>query len=557
MIIKFPITKLLFKHEKISTDKETEIKEAGKKYDNSEMELLNELGIMSEANLIDFLAELFRMEIIGVEEEKIEGSTISLFPYEVLFRIGALPLHVDNENILIAICDPTQVMELQTLNFYTDKKLEFKLATRSSLYKVLTLFNSKNKSSEAVEVLSSEFETVEEVNENDLDNNNDDAPTIKLTNSILSEAITFNASDIHIEPFEKLLKIRYRVDGKLKEVMSLPMAIYPAIIARMKMISGMDITERRTPQEGRMEVTLLDKEIDIRFSTLPNVFGEKMVLRLLKKDFMNQSLSALGLNKRDFGKVKAMLERKDGIILVTGPTGSGKSTTLYSFLGALWSPEKSLVTVEDPVEYTIEGFNQTQVNSKQGMTFPVALRAILRQDPDIIMIGEIRDEETANIAVRSSITGHLVLSTLHTNSALSSIARLVDMGIAKYLIADSFRGVIAQRLLRKLCPDCKEAYTSTPSEMEMLKINKPVTLYRPCGCKKCNEMGYRGRFAIFEVLHITKTMKDSIQNNASMDELKRVANEDGMNSLFENAIYHVLAGNTSIQELGGLDDGTD
>ncbi|MEG0265362.1 MAG: GspE/PulE family protein, partial [Erysipelotrichaceae bacterium] len=431
------------------------------------------------------------------------------------------------------------------------------LATRSSLYKVLTLFNSKNKSSEAVEVLSSEFETVEEVNENDLDNNNDDAPTIKLTNSILSEAITFNASDIHIEPFEKLLKIRYRVDGKLKEVMSLPMAIYPAIIARMKMISGMDITERRTPQEGRMEVTLLDKEIDIRFSTLPNVFGEKMVLRLLKKDFMNQSLSALGLNKRDFGKVKAMLERKDGIILVTGPTGSGKSTTLYSFLGALWSPEKSLVTVEDPVEYTIEGFNQTQVNSKQGMTFPVALRAILRQDPDIIMIGEIRDEETANIAVRSSITGHLVLSTLHTNSALSSIARLVDMGIAKYLIADSFRGVIAQRLLRKLCPDCKEAYTSTPSEMEMLKINKPVTLYRPCGCKKCNEMGYRGRFAIFEVLHITKTMKDSIQNNASMDELKRVANEDGMNSLFENAIYHVLAGNTSIQELGGLDDGTD
>ncbi|MEG0574113.1 MAG: GspE/PulE family protein [Erysipelotrichaceae bacterium] len=557
MIIKFPITKLLFKHEKISTDKETEIKEAGKKYDNSEMELLNELGIMSEANLIDFLAKLFRMEIIYLEEEKIEGSTISLFPYEVLFRIGALPFNVDNENILIAICDPTQVMELQTLNFYTDKKLEFKLATRSSLYKVLTLFNSKNKSSEAVEVLSSEFETVEEVNENDLDNNNDDAPTIKLTNSILSEAITFNASDIHIEPFEKLLKIRYRVDGKLKEVMSLPMAIYPAIIARMKMISGMDITERRTPQEGRMEVTLLDKEIDIRFSTLPNVFGEKMVLRLLKKDFMNQSLSALGLNKRDFGKVKAMLERKDGIILVTGPTGSGKSTTLYSFLGALWSPEKSLVTVEDPVEYTIEGFNQTQVNSKQGMTFPVALRAILRQDPDIIMIGEIRDEETANIAVRSSITGHLVLSTLHTNSALSSIARLVDMGIAKYLIADSFRGVIAQRLLRKLCPDCKEAYTSTPSEMEMLKINKPVTLYRPCGCKKCNEMGYRGRFAIFEVLHITKTMKDSIQNNASMDELKRVANEDGMNSLFENAIYHVLAGNTSIQELGGLDDGTD
>ncbi|MEG2270429.1 MAG: GspE/PulE family protein [Erysipelotrichaceae bacterium] len=557
MIIKFPITKLLFKHEKISKDKETEIKEAGKKYDNSEMELLNELGIMSEANLIDFLAKLFRMEIINLEEEKIEGSTISLFPYEVLFRIGALPFNVDNENILIAICDPTQVMELQTLNFYTDKKLEFKLATRSSLYKVLTLFNSKNKSSEAVEVLSSEFETVEEVNENDLDNNNDDAPTIKLTNSILSEAITFNASDIHIEPFEKLLKIRYRVDGKLKEVMSLPMAIYPAIIARMKMISGMDITERRTPQEGRMEVTLLDKEIDIRFSTLPNVFGEKMVLRLLKKDFMNQNLSALGLNKRDFGKVKAMLERKDGIILVTGPTGSGKSTTLYSFLGALWSPEKSLVTVEDPVEYTIEGFNQTQVNSKQGMTFPVALRAILRQDPDIIMIGEIRDEETANIAVRSSITGHLVLSTLHTNSALSSIARLVDMGIAKYLIADSFRGVIAQRLLRKLCPDCKEAYTSTPSEMEMLRINKPVTLYRPCGCKKCNEMGYRGRFAIFEVLHITKTMKDSIQNNASMDELKRVANEDGMNSLFENAIYHVLAGNTSIQELGGLDDGTD
>lgn len=555
MITKFPITKLLLKHNKISTEKELRIKEAGIKYEDSEIELLNELEIMDESHLFSFLSDIFNMQILDLEEEKIDPTGIDLFPYEILSRIGALPISYDETKILIAICDPTQVMDLQTLNFYTNKKLEFKIAFRSTLYQKLTLFNSKNKSNEAVVDLTNEFDEEEVSNENDLEANHDDAPTIKLTNSILSEAITYNASDIHIEPFDKVLRIRYRIDGKLKEMMSLPKSIYPAIMARMKMMCGMDITERRVPQEGRMEVTLLDKEVDIRFSTLPNVFGEKMVLRILQKNFMDHSVENLGFSEVDIEKIKSMLQRSNGIILVTGPTGSGKSTTLYSFLNELWSPEKSVVTVEDPVEYTMDGFNQTQVNTRQGMTFPVALRAILRQDPDIIMIGEIRDEETASIAVRSSITGHLVLSTLHTNSALSSIARLEDMGIPSYLISDSFRGVIAQRLLRRLCPDCKESYTSTPAEMKMLKIKNPVTLYRACGCKHCNEIGYRGRFSIFEILYITKSIKDLIQSGASMEELKKQAEKEHMTSLYDSAIKRVLEGKTSIHELGGLDDG--
>lgn len=555
MILKFPITKLLLRHNRISAQKEAEIKEEGSRYENSEIELLKDLGIIDEENLYKFLADVFHMKMFDLEEEKVDPNAITLFPYEVLFRIGALPISFDEEKILIAICDPTQVMELQTLNFYTDKKLEFKVAKRDMLYQRLTLLNSKNKSSEAVETLTSEFDVEEESRDNDLDDNSSDAPTIKLTNSILSEAITFNASDIHIEPFEKVLKVRYRIDGKLREMMSLPKSIYPAIIARLKMLCGMDITERRVPQEGRMEVTLMDKEIDIRFSTLPNVFGEKMVMRILQKDFMNWKVSELGFSEDDLKKIENILHRSNGIILVTGPTGSGKSTTLYSFLTALWSPEKSIVTVEDPVEYTMEGFNQTQVNVRQGMTFPVALRAILRQDPDVIMIGEIRDEETASIAVRSSITGHLVLSTLHTNDAISSIARLEDMGIPSYLIADSFRGVIAQRLLRRLCPDCKEAYMSTSSEMKMLNIDKPVRLYKACGCKRCNQIGYRGRFPIFEILYVSKGMGELIQRGASVEELKKQAMKEQMSTIYDSAVTCVLEGMTSIHELGGVDNG--
>lgn len=346
--------------------------------------------------------------------------------------------------------------------------------------------------------------------------------------------------------------IRIRIDGRLKELSKLPIQAYAAVSTRFKLLSGMDIAEKRLPQEGRINLKINHKNVDIRVSTLPNAFGEKIVMRILEKENLSISKEKLGFTPDEMAKVESILNSPHGIILVTGPTGSGKSTTLYSFLNSLKSPEKAIVTVEDPVEFTIEGINQTPVNYKQGMTFPVALRSILRQDPDVIMIGEIRDEETASIAIRASITGHLVLSTLHTNDAVSTVARLADMNIEPYLLADSLRLVIAQRLMRKVCPFCVEEYLSSISEMKTLGIGVPVPLMRAVGCKRCNGTGYKGRFAIYEVMVVTANLKNMLEKNATMKELRDEAQKVGMNTLKEMAVKAVRDQKTTMMELKGL-----
>ena len=385
----------------------------------------------------------------------------------------------------------------------------------------------------------------EEVVENDVINN----PSVRLVDSIIRGAVLYRASDIHIEPFEKVVKVRYRIDGDLQERAEFPINSYSAICARIKIIAGLDIAERRVPQDGRINMTVGGKEFDFRVSTLPTVFGEKFVIRVLDKTSFRFTRSDLGFTEEENVLIDKMLAKPHGIILLTGPTGCGKSTTLYSFLKEVNTSAVNIVTVEDPVEYIMSGINQTQVNTKANMTFSAALRSILRQDPDIIMIGEMRDEETAEIAVRAAITGHIVFSTLHTNDATGAITRLEDMGVADYLVADALVGVIAQRLVKRLCPECKRRAKTNPKETEILGLDEPISIYRPQGCQFCNGTGYKGRIAVHEIMYMNENMRAAVTRERNLEVLRDLAKQNGMVTLWNSCKTLVEKGVTSIQEL--------
>ena len=372
-----------------------------------------------------------------------------------------------------------------------------------------------------------------------------------LVKEMIEKAARQRASDIHIEPLEKKVRIRYRIDGALYEKARYDVKVLPAMVARIKIIGGMDISEKRKPQDGRITQVVDRVEYDIRVSILPTVFGEKIVMRLAAKAALNREKSQLGLKPAEMKQFDHILKNPHGILLVTGPTGSGKSTTLYTALSELNTEDVNIITVEDPVEANIDGINQVQVNNKANLTFANALRSILRQDPDIIMIGEIRDTETAGIAVQASITGHLVVSTLHTNSSASTITRLADMGIEPYLIADSIVGVIAQRLVRRLCPHCKSPRPATPEEVEILggKPGEQMQLFEPCGCPKCENMGYKGRIGVYEIMEMTSEQKRIISRRGSAEEIKEQAMKDGMRTLRMSASEYVLSGITSFHEM--------
>ena len=378
------------------------------------------------------------------------------------------------------------------------------------------------------------------------------APAVKLVDSVIREAIPFRASDIHIEPFEKIVRIRYRIDGELSDRANFPIESYPAICARLKIIAEMNIAERRIPQDGRVNMVINGVEYDFRVSSIPTVWGEKFVIRILDKSAFNFSREELGFTAAGGALVDKILAHPHGIVLLTGPTGCGKSTTLYSFLRELNKPNVNITTVEDPVEYTLEGINQIQVNVKADMTFAAALRSILRQDPDIVMIGEIRDEETAQIAIRAAITGHLVFSTLHTNDAPGAMVRLVDMGVSGYLAADALVGVISQRLVKRLCPACKKKGKTNAREMAMLGIKEPISIYRPQGCQYCNGTGYKGRIAVHEIMYMNDALREAILGNPNAEEVRRIAIENGMTPLFSACRDYVFKGITSLQELMSL-----
>jgi len=377
-------------------------------------------------------------------------------------------------------------------------------------------------------------------------------PSVRLVDSIIKEAIPYRASDIHIEPFEKTVKVRYRIDGDLQERADFSAGAYSAISARIKIMAGMDIAERRIPQDGRINLIVGGKEYDLRVSSLPTMFGEKFVIRILDRTSFRFTREDLGFTEDENVLLDKMLSRPHGIILLTGPTGCGKSTTLYAFLKEINKPEVNIVTVEDPVEYTMSGINQTQVNTKANMTFSVALRSILRQDPDVIMVGEMRDEETAEIAVRAAITGHLVFSTLHTNDAPGSITRLEDMGVEDYLLADALVGVIAQRLVKRMCPACKKRAKTNAKEMEILGLDEPINIFRPQGCQFCNGTGYKGRVAVHEIMYINENMRNAIAQEQNLEKLREKAKENGMVTLWNSCRSLVVKGVTSIQELMSL-----
>lgn len=493
-----------------------------------------------------------------VTEDMADTELLSKIPFKFLRDNGVIPVKIDGK-ITLLTANPNNFKPIDELNILLDGNIQIAISTEAAIIEGINRFYPIEGTKKMFEELGEEKELAEEaielgeIEEKDILTMAQEAPIIKLVNHILFQAVKRNASDIHIEPFEKEVRVRYRIDGVLHEVFSPPKRIQGALVSRIKIMANLNIAEKRLPQDGRIEIKVADKPIDIRVSVLPTIFGEKVVMRLLDKSRTFGKLPNLGFNKHDLDIIMQSIYKPNGIILLTGPTGSGKTSTLYSILSALNTPEKNIVTVEDPVEYQMPGITQVQVNEKIGRTFSAALRSILRQDPDIIMIGEIRDKETATIAIQSSLTGHLVLSTLHTNSAPATITRLIDMGLEPFLISSTVTCIIAQRLVRKLCEKCKEEYTPPASSLASLGITpeeaKKIKFYKAVGCNECSETGYKGRLAIFEVMPMSPQIAKLTKEKADADLIKREAVKEGMTLLVQDGLNKIKEGVTTIDEV--------
>jgi type IV pilus assembly protein PilB len=517
-------------------------------------ETLVDEGITTEENIARALSKQFHYDMVDLQNTVIPQEILDLVPASVLKKHRAIPFEYspDNMNVLrVAMSDPMDIAAMDDINIITNLQVEPVVATMGSVMLAIDHYYGQAEVNSALEEYTREKESqmIEQEDMYSEDVNN--SPIVQLVKGMIDQAVRQRASDIHIEPMERQVRIRYRIDGALYEKSVYSIRLLPAIVARIKIIGGMDISEKRKPQDGRITQIVDRKEFDIRVSILPTVYGEKIVMRLTSKNALTREKSQLGLKPDELKKFDHILKNPHGILLVTGPTGSGKSTTLYTALSELNKEDVNIITVEDPVEANIEGINQVQVNNKADLTFASALRSILRQDPDIIMIGEIRDQETASIAVQASITGHLVVSTLHTNSAASTITRLADMGIEPYLIADSTIGVIAQRLVRRLCPECKRQKKADAEELELLQMepDADVTIYEPCGCPRCDGAGFRGRIGVYEIMEVTQSLKSIISKNGSAEDIKKKALEEGMSTLRMSATRYVLEGITSVQEM--------
>ncbi len=511
--------------------------------------------ITTEATELEALAEYHCMPCIELDMLTIDKNLMDKFAFSLIKKHKFIPISLDKDGTLtVAVGRPLDCNAVSVISTVYNCKLDFILTPPTQIDRYIDSIAAVISTSKALKDLNSEKDEslFAQAQEMDVITQRDDVinnPAVRLVDSIIKEAIPYRASDIHIEPFEKKVNVRYRIDGDLQDRADFPIESYPVICARLKIMSGMDIAEHRIPQDGRINMLIGNKEYDFRVSSLPTVFGEKFVIRILDKSSFHFTRQDLGFNEAESAVIDKMLARPHGIILLTGPTGCGKSTTLYSFLKELNKPTVNIVTVEDPVEYTMPGVNQTQINPKANLTFASALRAILRQDPDIVMVGEIRDEETAEIAVRAAITGHLVFSTLHTNDAPGAVLRLEDMGIQDYLVSDALVGVIAQRLVKRLCPACKKRGKTNAKEMEILGISDPISVFRPQGCQFCNNTGYKGRIAVHEIMYVNEDMKSSISTEQNLESLRSKSLENGMCSLWDSCKELVESGVTSIQEL--------
>ena len=519
-------------------------------------ETLVEMGLIRQSDLINVLENQLDVEFIDLQKISLPKNLVSVVPRAIAKKYNIVPLASDANTVTIATADPLNFMATDAVKTVTRRKVVTKLADAQSITRALTDLYGSETAEKALEELRGEdsagpqdFQSVADANIIGADSENA-APTIRLVNSFLEYAVNQNASDIHLEPREREMVVRMRIDGVLRRVFNVPRATQSAVIARIKVMGNMNIAEHKIPLDGRSNIRVNDKDVDLRISTLPTVYGEKVVIRLLNKSSALLNTKGIGLTDKNLKKFNALLENSNGVILIVGPTGSGKSSSMYTMIGQLNTDEVNLVTLEDPVEYNFDGVNQVQINEKTGMTFASGLRSILRQDPDIIAVGEIRDGETADIAMRAAITGHLVLSTLHTNDAPSTIDRLLDMGVEPFLISSALKGVISQRLVRRICPNCREAYTASEEEQSMLKL--PYVpgrkFYRGKGCPMCFNTGYRGRTAVFEILTLTAPIKQAISDNAPHSELMRRITDSDFETLLVDCQRLVLDGTTTLSE---------
>lgn len=510
-----------------------------------------ELGFMSEVNFTKALAGNLRVQYVDLDNIEINTEAVQLVPETLARKHTVIAINVQGKRLTVATNDPVNFIVLEDIKVSTGMDTVPVLATTSSINKQIgKCYSMQNVDSVLEGVTAMAGDLGGPIEDQEANDRIESAPIVKLATTIVENSFRADATDIHIEPFDKYTRIRIRVNGDLVELMNVTSAVHSALTTRFKLISGMNIAEKRIPQDGRFTQVVDGCTLDVRVSSLPMVNGEKIVIRILSTgQIALRKITDLGMSDYNYNLFESMLRVPHGVILVTGPTGSGKTTTLYAALGEIAKPNVNVVTVEDPVEKAIDGINQCQVNQKAGMTFAAALRSILRQDPDVVMIGEMRDTETADIGIRAAITGHLVLSTLHTNDAASTVVRLVDMGVAPYMVATSLIGVIAQRLVKVLCPTCKKPRMSTQEENELMGISNSIQIFEPGGCTECNNTGYRGRTAIHEIIHCTSKVSTIIAANGGKEEIEKAAKEQGTKLLRDNASELVQAGQTSIDEL--------
>ena len=516
---------------------------------------LVEIGVLSEGQLVAALARQVGMEFIDLDEYAVDRLAVGLVPAALCRRHTVLPIRISNGTLVLATADPGNVVAVDDVRTMSRMAVTPVVATYDNLLRAIDRYC---RSDGEMEDLSTAFE--EEASLAAADNAkvgdfvDDDAPIVRYVNLLVTQAITDRASDIHIEPAEHDLRVRYRIDGVLHEMQRSPKQIQGGVISRVKILSDIDIAEKRKPQDGRMSVVHNGRKIDLRVATLPTVWGEKIVMRILDNSTASLDLRDLSFLEDNYATYHESFTKPYGMILVTGPTGSGKSTTLYATLNAVSRPEINVITVEDPVEYRLDGINQVQVNPKAGLNFASALRSILRSDPDVVLIGEVRDHETAQIAIEAALTGHMVLSTLHTNDAPSAITRLIEMGIEPFLVGSALDAVVAQRLARKLCDKCKEPYV--PNEVELVAARFPwmpgeeiPILHRGVGCATCSKTGYRGRIALHEVMRVTEEIERLAVSHASAAEIAQMARKQGMVALRDDGWRKVISGLTSIEEI--------
>ena len=524
--------------------------------------VLQENGFITESELIEALQMQLGIEFIDLSKVNIPTELVQTVPKAIAKQYQVVPVRLARDELYIAMSDPLNFYAIEEVRKAARRKVVPMVAMSSAVERAIQVLYGNEGAAKAIEEMKREAAitgegtqavdnafTANQVGEE----NANQAPAIRLVNAIIERAVTERASDIHMEPRETEFSVRMRIDGLLRDILTVPRELQAAVISRIKVMSGLDITERRVPQDGRFNVKVREKDIDLRVSTLPTVYGEKIVARLLDKSGTRLNRNSIGLTGDDMEKYQRLIRIKNGVILIVGPTGSGKSTTMYTMIGDMNTREVNLVTLEDPVEYNIDGVNQVQINEKVGMTFASGLRSILRQDPDIIAVGEIRDGETAEIAMRSAITGHVVLSTIHTSDALGTVERLIDMGVEPYLVASALKGVFSQRLVRRICPNCREPYHPTEEEQGELGLtyDPERTFYRGKGCPECFDTGYRGRTAVFEIFPLTIKVRRMVAARATREDIEKVLMDpaSGFVSLKDNALKLVEEGMTTRDEV--------